>query len=308
MLELDIYKKIKCENATQVFVYFQNTLKETIKNWDYFVNWDKVFRNYNDIEIELNILNTLIGSDNIEAKALKLFEQYPNLIKAIPILLALREKQISVLEPNDTELDYNMFDFSVNKNQTPEKSVEFLKKSGILNLFQDRKIKSIPDYMIGTETGLDSNARKNRTGQAMESLLADYIKKICSEHNWQYIEQATKQKIFVQFNKEITVEKSDRIIDFALLVNDKLFLIETNYYSGGGSKLKSTAGEYQNDFIRWKNDGHFFLWVTDGKGWLTTLKPLHDAFDRIDILLNLDMIQNGLMVDYIQSITFKNTT
>jgi type II restriction enzyme len=85
-----------------------------------------------------------------------------------------------------------------------------------------------------------------------------------------------------------------------LLAHDKLFLIETNYYSGGGSKLKSTAGEYQNDFMRWHNDGHYFIWVTDGKGWFTTLKPLHDAFNKIDILLNLDMIQNGLMVDYIR--------
>ncbi len=301
MLELDIYKKINCDNANQVFAYFQNTLKETIKNWDYFVNWNKVFKNYDSVKDELNLLNGLIGIENVEAEALRLLKTYPNIIKTIPILLALREKQISVLEPNDTLLNYNIFDFSVNNSQSPEKSVEFLKKSGILNLFQDRKIKSIPDYVIGTETGLDSNARKNRTGQAMESIVSDYIKKICLEHNWDYIEQATKQKIKNQFNKDITVEKSDRIIDFALLANNALFLIETNYYSGGGSKLKSTAGEYQNDFIRWHNDGHYFIWVTDGKGWLTTLKSLHDAFDKIDILLNLDMLQNGLMIDYIQS-------
>ena len=132
-----------------------------------------------------------------------------------------------------------------------------------------------------------------------DKLISDYIKKICLEHNWEYIEQATKKKIKDIFHKDITVEKSDRIIDFALLAHNKLFLIETNYYSGGGSKLKSTAGEYQNDFMRWQNDGHHFIWITDGKGWLTTLKPLRDAFDKIDILLNLDMVQDGLMIDYI---------
>jgi type II restriction enzyme len=174
-----------------------------------------------------------------------------------------------------------------------------MKSSGLFKLFNNKTIKSIPDYVIGIETGLDSNGRKNRSGSSMESIVNFYVENQCINKSWEWLEQATQKKIYEKWGKKITVEKSDRQIDFAILANNKLFLIETNFYGGSGSKLKSTAGEYKSDFKRWKADGHDFIWITDGEGWKSTHKPLRETFDETDVILNLDMLEKGLLVDII---------
>lgn len=109
------------------------------------------------------------------------------------------------------------------------------------------------------------------------------------------MEQATAIKIKKQWNKEITVEKASRRIDFAIKTKENLYLIETNFYGCGGSKLKSTAGEYKTDFRKWTNDGHQFIWITDGAGWKTTKRPLHETFNETDYILNLDMLEKGVL-------------
>ncbi len=186
------------------------------------------------------------------------------------------------------------------KNQTVsdeiiDQAIFFLKETGFLKQIESQTIKSIPDYFLGVEVGLDTNGRENRSGNAMEEILEYFINSICETHDFEYISQATASKIKEKFNKNITVNKSSKKIDFAINTSDKLFLIETNFYGGGKSKLKSTAGEYSNIFLQWQNDGHQFIWITDGKGWLTAKKPLHDAFNKIDYILNLNMVQLGIL-------------
>jgi type II restriction enzyme len=285
--------KIDCSNAAEVFSYLISNLKLTIKSWDYFVNWEKVLRNYTKIEHELNLFNSLIGKDNIEQEALKLFIKYPDTIKAIPILLVCREMELSLLTDYKSGFKYENFAFE--QAMEAEKAVLFLRSSGLLKLFEDKIIKSIPDYVIGVEAGLDSNGRKNRSGTSMESIVAFYVSEICVKNGWEWIPQATQKKITDRWGKRITVEESDRQIDFAILANTTLFLIEANFYSGGGSKLKSTAGEYKSDFRRWKSDGHQFIWITDGLGWEETQKPLKETFDETDYILNLDMVEHGIL-------------
>ena len=222
--------KLNCNNADEVFNYLIDNLKETIKTWDYFVNWNKVIRNYQDVETSLNLLNTLIGKENIEVAAKNLLKEYPKVIAVIPSLLAYRERKIKLLS-NIKNFETTEYDFS--KPIDLDKAVMFLKESGFLKLISDRKIKSIPDYFIGVEVGLDSNGRKNRSGTSMEDIAEFFIKDICKRKGYEYISQATADKIKQKWDKDITVTKSSKRIDFAVNTPNKLYLIETNFYGGG---------------------------------------------------------------------------
>jgi type II restriction enzyme len=294
MKYIPAYKeKLNCNDNDEVFAYLLATLKPTIKSWDYFVNWKKVLQNYSNIEYELNLLNSLIGKDDLEQEALKLFAKYPDTMKAIPILLICREMEISLL--NDYKHGFQYQQFSFTPAMEADKAVLFLKSSGLLKLFHENKIKSIPDYVIGVEAGLDSNGRKNRSGKSMENIVAFFVSELCKKEGWEWIPQATKTKIADKWGKHITVAKSNRQIDFAILANNKLFLLETNFYGGGGSKLKSTAGEYKSDFRKWQADGHPFIWITDGEGWKNTHKLLRETFDETDSILNLAMLEKGML-------------
>lgn len=284
--------KLNCNSADEVFNYLIDNLKETIKTWDYFVNWNKVIRNYQDVETSLNLLNTLIGKENIEVVAKNLLKEYPKVIAVIPSLLAYRERKVKLLS-NIKNFETTEYDFS--KPIDLDKAVMFLKESGFLKLVSDKTIKSIPDYFIGVEVGLDSNGRKNRSGTSMEDIAEFFIKDICQRKCYEYIPQATADKIKQKWNKDITVTKSSKRIDFAVNTPNKLYLIETNFYGGGGSKLKSTAGEYAEIYHQWTNDGHQFIWITDGLGWQSTKRPLRDTFDNTDYIINLDMIQKGVL-------------
>lgn len=281
-----------CKNDDDVFGYLISTLKESIKSWDYFVNWSKVIKNYHEAEIALNLLNTLIGKADVEEAAKDLLKEHPKIIGVIPALLADREKKIKLVSDIKT-FELKCFDFS--KAMSAEDGVLFMKASGFLDLVSDRTIKSIPDYFLGVEVGLDSNGRKNRSGTSMENLMEYFIKDICDRNGYEYIAQATADKIYKKWGKNITVNKSSKRVDFAINTPNKLYLIETNFYGGGGSKLKSTAGEYADIYHQWTKDGHQFIWITDGLGWQKTQRPLSDTFDTTDYILNIDMVQKGLL-------------
>jgi len=286
----------------EFFDYFIKTLKHKITKWDYFVNWEKVLKNITPIERELNLLNSLIGKDDFINEAISLILEYPQVIKAIPKLLAIRENSLEILV-NINRFIYKRFNF---KNSSPtieeaEKFAEFLLESGIGKLLINKKIKNLVDYVIGVEVGLDSNARKNRIGSLMESIVEIFVANACYLNNADYISQATASKIKNKWGFNIKVDKSYRKIDFVICKNKKLYFIETNFYGGGGSKLKSTAGEYitMNQF--WNKQGIEFIWITDGQGWIKTQAPLKEYFYQADYLLNLEMLQKGYLSEILKN-------
>jgi len=305
----NIFKeKLNCNNTDEVFEYLIANLKDTITRWNYFVNWNKVFGNIRDIEVDLNTLNYLIGKDNIESEFAYLLRRTPSIYALIPILVACRQNNFKILF-NYTEGDFVYRDYSFKyspkkERQLPEEkisaAIEFTKKIGFLDLLKSKRIKNCVDYVIGVETGLDSNGRKNRGGKMMEDILEFFIKDICDRNGFEYMIQATAPKVKQKWNLKMTIDKSSRQIDFAIFAGNTLFLIETNFYGGGGSKLKSTAGEYITMSNYWKNDGHKFIWITDGKGWHSTKRPLEETFNQIDFLLNLDMVSKGILDDLIK--------
>ena len=283
---------LNLESDDELFKLITSTFKEKITQWDYFVDWNKVFRNIKPIEKELNLLNVLIGKDNIEEEAFALIKEYPQVLRAFPTLIAIRENSIDILIETKNFI-YKRFSFtnSLLTDEDCTEAVEFLMKSGIGELLRDKKIKNLVDYATGVEVGLDSNGRKNRGGTLMESLVEDFVAETCNELNIGYMAQATASKIKRDWNFDVKVDKSSRIIDFAINKNGKLYFIECNFYGGGGSKLKSTATEYVEMNKFWTEQGIEFIWVTDGAGWKSTLKPLREYFDKTDYLLNLEMLK-----------------
>ena len=285
------------------FNELKDTFKDSIFTWNYFTNFEKVKVNATKVEKELNLLNYLIGKENIENEFLSLIEEYPKIREALPLLIAIRKDKLSntsIIIDRDTLIAENkkyLFYDELTQNIKNELLI-FFRESGLKDIFENKHIKNLVDYCFGVEVGFDTNARKNRTGKLMEDIVYQCLNEFCLENSdFSYIEQATQKRIKEQFDYEIEIDKNGRRFDFALYnkTTNRLFLIEVNYYSGGGSKLKATAGEYKglNDFI--KEQGIDFIWITDGKGWLTALNPLEETFNHNDYVINLNMVKNGIL-------------
>lgn len=289
---------LKLESDDILFTQITSSFKEKgILLWDYFVNWQKVHKNIKPIEKELNLLNVLIGKENIELEVYELIKEYPQVVKAFPFLIAFRETKVSMLS-DVTEFLYKDYDFKhrVITDEDCADLTTFFMQSGLGSLVRDEKIKNLVDYVTGVEVGLDSNGRKNRGGTMMENIVETFVKATCDELGLEYMTQANAKKIKTKWNIDIQVDKSSRNLDFAINKNGKLYFIECNFYGGGGSKLKSTATEYVNMNAYWNAQNITFIWVTDGAGWKSTLKPLREYFDKADYLLNLEMLKNNCLL------------
>ena len=304
MQYLEIYKRIKCSTSNDVFKYLIANLKESNTYWDYFVNWTKVFGNVKEIELSLNILNYLIGKEDFEKEFRFLLKKHPAIQAVFPILLASRERNFKILTQYTGDgLQYTQFSFPAS-DQINDEHIEnvllFVKKTGLAALFKDEKIKNVVDYVTGVEAGLDSNGRKNRGGSTMEDIVEVFIKKICLDNKFDYIRGATSSSIKSRFGINVPIDKSSRQYDFAIYNNRRIYLIETNFYGGGGSKLKATAGEYRSLYDFLKTNGHPLIWITDGAGWLATKLSLEETFNHIEHLLNLSMLENGILSEIIK--------
>jgi len=282
------------------FEYLINNLLETIKTYDFFVDWEKIENNIKKVEKRLHILNYLIGKENFKEEFFELLKEYPEVVTVFPILIAVRDNKITVLNEN---MELETLEFKEKKYLTDEeieRYYKFFKETGLEDLLKNRKIKNLVDYVFGVEVGMDTNARKNGIGDLMENIVKKYIENLCKQNkNLDYIFQATKDKIKEKWGINLTLDKTNRKFDFAVFNknNRKLYLIEVNFYSGGGSKLKATAGEYKalNEFIKNNNSNVQFIWITDGKGWNTAKNPLKESFNSGVIILNLKMVKDGLL-------------
>lgn len=300
MKYLDTYRKLGLADEDAVFGYLLSNIKPSNTLWGYFVNWDKVFRHTGAIEVELNILNYLIGKEDFDNEFITLVRKHPEVVKAIPTLLvrdgANKKKFDILISFEDGKLLYQQFDFTKNSYTDEEiyDFLEFIDKTGLKTLLQDRKIKNLVDYMVGVEAGLDSNGRKNRGGTAMEQISEAYIKRICDLNGYEYLAQANAKAIKAKFGIDVPVDKTSRIYDFVVNTPNGLTIVEVNYYGGGGSKLKATAFEYKG--LQDVLGGSFkFVWITDGAGWPSTARPLRETFNHNDYLINLDMLENGAL-------------
>lgn len=276
------------------FNHLVSTFRSSIKTWDYFVNWNKVFTNSASFEIALNKLNYLLGKDDLQGEFYRLYESNPDIAKALPVLLAVRENNLEVYNKTSKELEF--YNFS-GEERDVNKYFEFLDKSGLIKLFQRDGIKNLVDYVIGVEVGLDSNGRKNRGGTLMEEIVGLFLEDFCKQNNLKYIPQASPSKIKLKWNFDIVVDKSERSFDFAVYNprSNKVKLFETNFYNGGGSKLKAVCGEFRSLYDELKRQNIEFIWITDGLGWHTAKRPLEETYNHNDYVFNLSMLEDGAL-------------
>jgi type II restriction enzyme len=281
------------------------TFKKTIYGWNYFVDFEKSLLNKKNIEIELNILNYLIGKDDIENEFISLIKKYPDTRKVLPILIATRYNNLNniIIDNKTSIVESKKYIFTDPiDSKIEEELLIFFRDSGLKELFVKKDIKNLVDYCFGVEVGLDSNARKNRTGKIMEGIVENHIDKFCTKNSdFIYISQATKDRIKEEFDYDITIDKNNRKFDFAIYnkKDNNLCLIETNYYNSQGSKLKATAGEYKALAKDIEAQGIVFIWITDGMGWHSALNSLEETYNSNDYIFNLDMLENHNILEKI---------
>jgi len=276
------------------FSKLTSTFKRSIKTWDYFVNWKKVFANKNELELILNKLNYLLGKDNLETEFKYLFRSNPDIVKAFPVLLAVRDKTLEVYDKATKNSE--IFDFS-KIVADPKQYYNFLIQSGLAQLFQKDGIKNLVDYVMGVEVGLDSNGRKNRGGTLMEDIVETFIADFCKKRKFEYLPRANSNAIKKKWGVVVKVDKSERKFDFVVYnpVKKMIKLFETNFYNGGGSKPKAVCGEFHILFDELKEQNLDFIWITDGLGWHFTKRPLEETYNHNDYVFNLTMLEEGIL-------------
>ncbi len=298
MKKLDYYKDKKLNSDDEIFENLINTMRPGVADWEYFVDWNKVFSNTRLIESTLNIMNYLLGKEDFDNEFRYLVNKYPEIMKMVPILIVrngAKSSNYNVVTVNGAMLTEEAFKFgNIQPNDEEiENAIRFIRNSGLIRIFQKDGIHNLVDYVLGTEAGLSSNGRKNRGGEAMENVCDALLNGM----GLNYIPQAIPSEIKKQFGVEL-LGMEGRKFDFAAMVNDKLFIIEVNCFSGGGSKLNKTASDFQGlqDELRGQAT---FIWITDGHGWLKTKKPLRKAFDHIDYIFNIEMVNQGAFSEVI---------
>lgn len=267
----------------------------SIANYGYYIDFDKVYRNVNEIKVELNILNSLIGSKNIEDDFKNIIAKYPEILKCIPILLAVRANEIYAID-GDGDFTYNF----KNINCTSEQYVVFMHKTGLFDLLENHIINNLVDYVTGVETGLDSNGRKNRGGHLMEDLVESFIvnagyKKDKTYFKEMYIHEIT-EKWDIDLSAISNQGKAEKRFDFVIKTDKMIYGIETNFYASGGSKLNETARSYKQIAQEAATiDGFEFVWFTDGSGWTSARHNLEETFDVMEHIYSIDDLENGVI-------------
>jgi type II restriction enzyme len=269
-------------------------LRKSLATWDYYTDFKKVYKKVNLIRDELNILNSLIGSKTIKNDFIRLVKEHPNILKVIPILLAKRELEISINDDSGLKIyNFSKPNYSINEYVT------FMERTGLFDLLQNHVVSNLFEYVLGIEVGLDSNSRKNRTGDAMENIVEEYLIGAGLILNKTYFKEMYKNTIESKFNIDLSGindagKEANKRFDFVFLSNGEIYAIEVNFYSSGGSKLNETARSYKNIAIESRRISHFnFIWITDGIGWLSAKHNLEETFEELDEVFNLKNLEDG---------------
>lgn len=276
---------------------FQNwfeTFRDSIATYDYYVDFEKVYRNVNEIRVELNILNSLIGSQNIEQEFLNLVRQYPQVLKCIPLLLAVREKEIQAMD-SDGEYVYQF----ASPNYMLDQYCVLMRKTGLFGLISGHIISNLVDYVTGVETGLDSNGRKNRGGHLMENLVESYLLRAGMIRDITYFKEMETGEIAEKWGIDLSPisnqGRTKKRFDFLVKTPQHIYALETNFYKAGGSKLNETARSYKTLALEARAIPNFsFVWITDGKGWKDARHNLEETFDVLSHLYNIADLNNNI--------------
>lgn len=271
--------------------------KTSISDYTYYVDFKKIYKNIDKVKVELNILNSLIGSQNIEEEFQNILIKYPETLECIPLLLAVRSREIFVKdEINEYLFKFDKMVYSINDY------IKFMRESGLFDLLQNHIINNLYDYVLGVEVGLDSNGRKNRGGHLMENLVEDYIKKAGYIKDKNYYKEMYTKDIKAKWNIDLMSisgkQQASKRWDYVIKTNDQLYVIETNFYASQGSKLNETARSYELIAQKVKQiTGVTFIWITDGTGWNNAKNNLEETFNELETLYNISDLESGVLND-----------
>ena len=286
--------------------YFSEWLsgfRDSIADYGYYIDFEKVHRNVDNIKVELNILNSLIGSKNIEVDFENLMRKYPEVLKCIPLLLAVRANEIYCQDKNGGHLF--QFDFGKcppNSHAHYERYKYFMRETGLFDLLENHIVNNLVDYATGVETGLDSNGRKNRGGHLMENLVERFIQKSGFVKDDTYFKEMYIHQITDKWDIDLSAisnqGKTEKRFDFVVKTANMIYGIETNFYGSGGSKHNETARSYKTLALETDTiDGFTFVWFTDGKGWTSARHNLEETFDVMEHIYNIKDLENDIITE-----------
>ena len=269
--------------------------KSSISNYNYYVDFDKVYKYAEKYKVELNILNSLKESKNIEEEFKDIIIKYPETLEVIPLLLAVRSNEIFIKDStNEYLFKFNKIVYSINDY------IKFMEETGLFELLQNHIINNLYDYILGIEVGLDSHARKSRGGDLMEDLVESYIIKAGYKKNANYFKEMYLSDIEKKWNLDLSAlsgnNTSTKRFDFVIKTDNQVYVIETNFYATQGSKLNETARSYKMLAEESKLvEGVTFIWITDGIGWNSARKNLEETFNELETMYNIDDLENGIL-------------
>lgn len=268
-------------HTKEQFEQFMSQLKETNQTLDFFCDFDKINYNVENIKLSLCMLNSLIGATDLRHSVETIWNRDSSAFNVMDILIAVRsEGNKKVLNSLGNIVDLKSLFTSV------DGVMEFLNITGLADVFMSQKVTNLVDYVFGVETGLDTNARKNRSGHVMENMVAD----IFNKNHINY-----RQEVYSSEWTDITSALGDdeKRFDFVVETPKKKYLIEVNFYSGGGSKLNEVARSYSDIAPKINSvPGFEFVWITDGIGWNSAKNKLQEAFNIIPYIFNLTTIND----------------
>jgi len=277
--------------------------RDSIADYGYYIDFEKVHRNVDNIKVELNILNSLIGSKNIEVIFENLMRKYPEVLKCIPLLLAVRANEIYCQDENGGHLfQFDFGKYPPNSHAHYERYKYFMRETGLFDLLENHIVNNLVDYATGVETGLDSNGRKNRGGHLMEDLVESFINKAGFVKDKTYFKEMYIHQITAKWGIDLSAisnqGKMEKRFDFVVKTPTMIYGIETNFYGSGGSKLNETARSYKTLALETDTiDGFTFVWFTDGKGWTSARHNLEETFDVMEHIYNIKDLENGIITE-----------
>lgn len=266
-------------HTQEQFDSFISQLRETNATLDFYCDFPKIAKNVADIEISLNTLNYLIGKEDLRTAVQALWDRDKRVFEVMDILIATRKKDGKKYIDNDGSMHLIHSLFS-----SVDGVMKFIEGTGLDKVFKNKEVKDLVDYVFGVETGLDTNARKNRSGEITETLVA----RIFDNAGIKYRQQVSSKE-YPAISAVLGADQ--KVFDFEITTKNKTYLIEVNFYSGGGSKLNEVARSYTDVAPKVNGvPGFEFVWITDGEGWISARNKLEEAFAAIPSIYNLTTI------------------
>ena len=264
------------------------TFTDSIANYRYYIDFETIYQNAEIYKVELNMMNSLIGSKNIERDFEYLTNKYPEII--------VRQSEIIILDDEGNKFEYNFRKM----NYSVEQYKVFMRETGLFDLLENHLVNNLYDYVLGVECGLNSNARKNRGGHLMEDLVEKFIQKAGFKKGETYFKEMYLQEIENKWKLDMSFisnqNQATKRFDFVVKTDNCIYGIETNFYASGGSKLNETARSYKMIAEEAKKVvGFDFVWFTDGMGWISARNNLKETFDNMKNLYNIADMKNGVM-------------